>query len=66
MREEEIMLDDSTSAETRRKLAEASDTPAEILEQLSTDSDRPCLLRHQTSLVKLILVLSLNCLSGTV
>lgn len=33
------MLDDNISAETRKKLVEASDTPAEILEQLSIDSD---------------------------
>ncbi len=35
------MFDDSsTSPEARRKLAESEDTPAEILEQLSIDSDR--------------------------
>ena len=33
------MLNDNTSAETRRNLAEDYDTPAEILEQLSKDSD---------------------------
>ncbi len=53
------MLDNETSAENKRKLAEASDTPAEVLAELSKESDRPCLLRYQTSLVKLILVLSL-------
>lgn len=43
---EKIMLNDNTSAETRRKLAEAEDTPSEVLEQLSLDSDRSCLPRH--------------------
>ncbi len=34
------MLNDNTSPETRKKLAEANDTPAEILEELSHNSDR--------------------------
>ncbi len=34
------MLDFNTSPEARRKLAEADDTPADILEELSRDSDR--------------------------
>ncbi len=53
------MLNSNISTENKRKLAKASDTPAEVLAELSIDSDRPCLLRYQTSLVKLILVLSL-------
>ncbi len=36
---EKIMLNDNTSVETRRKLAEASDKPSEVLEELSKDSD---------------------------
>jgi hypothetical protein len=34
------MLDPNSSTEARRKLAEADDTPADILEELSKDSDR--------------------------
>lgn len=34
------MLDPNTSPEARRKLAEANDTSADILEELSKDSDR--------------------------
>lgn len=37
------MLDPNTSPEARRKLAEADDTPADILEELSKDSDRTTL-----------------------
>ncbi|MBW4663103.1 MAG: hypothetical protein KME01_02710 [Chroococcus sp. CMT-3BRIN-NPC107] len=33
------MLDDETSAESQRKLAEASDTSTEVLEELSKESD---------------------------
>lgn len=48
------MLGDNISAEIKRKLAEASDTPAEVWEELSKDSDRPCLLRHNET-TKLLL-----------
>lgn len=34
------MLDSNTSPEAKRKLAETDDTPADILEELSKDSDR--------------------------
>lgn len=34
------MLDSNTSPEAKRKLAEADNTTADILEELSRDSDR--------------------------
>ncbi len=35
--QEKIVLNDNTLLETRRKLGEAKDTPAEVLEQLSKE-----------------------------
>lgn len=37
------MLNPNTSTEARRQLAEANDTSADILEELSKDSDRQLL-----------------------